>query len=247
MLLKFLRKFALFNTILGSLFLIIFLALTKFDVLPFIQNNMGPIGKTIAQFIVVNELEYTVNSSLIIALSNFILYMLSSTPTFDFSVRNSNLKSDFSELPLATSSNYSHVPKSFYFHVKVDYKNSLSYWIYSLCGGVVLEVTYPNWIDATLDSKFWNTSQFINNNTPGVIIIDVYNALPKTKLENYSGEIYSKIDLITNLNLTGFDEGYIDVSLKPKSNNLIARFFANIFIILFYSVSYDTHKIKTCS
>ncbi|MEW9079905.1 hypothetical protein, partial [Terrisporobacter glycolicus] len=246
MVLKFLRRCAFFSTVFGSLLLILFLSVTNFSILPFIQDNMGSVGKIMYSYIIQNELEYTANSAIIIAGYNILLYLLSSCPKFDFSAQNPNFKSDSTELPAVNSTYSQHVAKSFYFHIKVDYRNILSYWIYHLCGGVSMEITYPQWIDAT-EASFWNTSQFIDNNNGGVILIDIYKAFPKSKLKKYAGEIYCKFDLITNLNMTSYDEGFIDVSLKPNSQNIIKKIFANIFILFFYDLSYNRHEIKIAS
>ena len=245
MFLKFLRRFSLFSTIFGSFLLIVLLSVTNFNILPFI-NNMGDNGKIIYSYIIQNKLEHTTNSSIIIACYNLLLYLLSCCPKFNFSVQNANFKSDFTELPSAASPNF-HRAKSFYFHIKVDYKNKLRYWIYCLCGGILMKITYPQWIDATEDSSFWNTSQYIDNNNPGVIFIDIHDSFTKSRLKKYSGEIYCKFDLITNLNITSYDEGFIDVSLKPKSKNFIRKSIAYIFIGLFYDLSYNRHEIKISS
>ena len=245
MILKFLRKYAFFSTLLGSFLLIIFLAISRFNILPFLQNHMGEIGKILFDYISKNDLVYTVNSSVIIAISNLLLYILSSSPIFELSVKNSNLKSDFTELPLATSQYHRHVPKSFYFHIKVDYKNTMSYFIYRALGGISLEITYPSWIDATEDSEFWNTSQFINNNVRETISVDLYNAFPKERLKELKGEIYCKFDLITNLDLTSYDECFIEASLKPQSKKFLKKVFCQLFIWLLYDLSYDRHNIKT--
>ncbi|MCC0693025.1 hypothetical protein [Clostridioides sp. ZZV14-6387] len=239
---KFLRNSSFLSTIIGSSLLIIILAVTGFDVLP-ILNIFGGYGSRISKYIMDNDLKHTVNSTILIALSNFIIYLLFSFPKIEIVLRNSNLKSDSTELPLATS--ISHVPKIFYLHINLDYSNKLGYLLCKWLGGINIELSYPSWIDLTVDDRFWNTTQFTDNNTLGLFIVNIFDALPESKLDKYLGETFTRINLITNLTINAYDECFIDVAIKPKSNNIICRFVLIYIIKLFYDVSYKPHKIKT--
>lgn len=238
---KFLRDSKFLSTIISSVFLILILAATGFDVLPLLKK-CGEFGIKATKYIESNDLKHMFNSSVLIGVSNLVLYILVSFPKIDISLRNSKLKSDSTELPLVTSTY--HTQRSFYLYINVNYSNIFGYVITKLLGGIKIELIYPSWVDLTVDSRFWNTAQFTDNSIIGAFVLNISDAVSQSKLKNYSGEVITKIDLITNQTIDAYDEDFIDIVLKPKSNNKLLKFLSNCFIKLFYDVSYEPHKIK---
>lgn len=243
MLFKLLKKFTFFNNIAGTLILVAVLSLSKFNILPFLQNNLGDIGVQMAKFITENNLLYTINSGLIIALFNLLVYLCSHSPTLNITIKNPKMKSSSTELPLANSQNYSHVQIPFIFQMNIKYGNGFWYWICnSILGGVLIKYTYPSWVDLNLDSRFWDISHV--DNTSDKLNVDILSSLPKSSLKKYSGEFYTRAYLITKTTLGGYAEDSIKASLVPKSNNIIQKLFMYIFIFLFFELYYESHELK---
>ncbi|MCH1965962.1 hypothetical protein [Paraclostridium sordellii] len=240
MIIKFLKKYSFFTTISGSFLVIVILALTNFDALTFFDNHLGSIGTSIANYVKSNKITYTFNSCILILIINFCIFFFSKVPKFNIIIRNSNMKSDSTELRLATSGN--HTPKTFYIEIKIDY--SIWYWflLFKLLGGLNIKISYPEWVDFNLDNRFWNTTQFVNNTNRDYILVDISKALPKSKMNNYSGEFFVGASLITNLN--SYDEDHISISLKPKSSNKIIKSISYLIIFIFFDVSYKPHILK---
>lgn len=243
MVFKFLKKFTLFNNIAGTLILVSFLSLSKFSILPFLQHNLGEIGIQMAVFIKSNDLVYTINSGLIIALFNFIVYLCSNSPNLNISIKNHKMKSNSTELPLANSQSYSHVQIPFIIQMNINYGNFLWYWICNtLLGGVKIKYSYPDWVDVNLDNRFWDISNI--HNSSNELDVDILSSLPKSSLKNFKGEFYTKANFITSSNLSAYAEESIEVSVIPRSNNIFRKVSMMLFIFLFFELYYENHELK---
>lgn len=215
--------------------LLIFL---KFNPVWVIQH-LGSAGATFYNYIDSNKLVHTANYTIAIVFINSCACMFAFSPDINISIRNRAMKDDISVLK--NPNNPNHKASTFIIQIDTDYRGWIWYKIIEILGGIIINVKTPGWAEPTLNNTPWDNSDYAKDNFTNLVQIDITKAL-SSNLEDYKGEIFVGVDIITNI--TSFNESPIEVNVLSRSDKKIKSAILNFIINNILSIKYKKHKIR---
>ncbi|WP_373599408.1 hypothetical protein [Paraclostridium bifermentans] len=237
--LKKIHKNAAILVALSPILAFVLLIFLKFNPVWLIQHLGGAGGETFYNYIDSNKLVHTVNYTIAIVIINTCASMFAFSPDINISIRNRSMKDDVSILK--NPNNPNHKASTFLIQIDADYKGLIWYKIIEVLGGIIINIKTPNWAEPTLNNTPWDNSDYTKDNFTNLIQIDITKALSRN-LEDYKGEVFVGVDIITNI--TSFNEAPIEVTVLSRSNKKIKSIILNFIINNVISIKYKNHKIR---
>lgn len=235
--LKNLNKNAIILVIISPIVTFILLSIFKLNLVGFIRL-LGRPGNIVFDYIESNKLIHSANYTLTVGLINSLAYIFTLSPNINITVRNKFMKDDLTPLKIPNLPN--HAPSSLIVHIDIDYKCRIWYKAIDKLGGILIEIETPDWVEPTLNNMPWDNRGYVKDTFKNLIQIDISKAL-NNKLEQYKGEVFVGMDVITNM--TKFNESFIEIKIFTKSNKKIKNKILSILIKHLCSVKYKKHKL----
>lgn len=245
MFIKCLQKNSTITSMIVSLISMFIIAILDINLVGIMSRIPIDTVKEFARYINENKLAYTFNSSIMIIILNIVAYwIIVSVPKLEIYIRNKSMKSDITMLYPVSSSLHCLSPYlTASFHI--NYGSNKWLWVITKLDGIKAKITYPKWVDLTIDERNWNVDGYIEEYTTEeerCIIVKLSKALHKNRIENFSGELFISLQATSNLN--NYDEEFIGISIESDSDNKIKNTAMNIIIKTLMNISYKKHKLS---
>lgn len=207
------------------------------NILEFFNINSKPF----CEFLINRDLKNTIDigfwTFILTGLSSFFIY---NSPTFNIRIRNKNMTSR--QTYLIHSLGQNHNPKKLIIDLSLNFKSLTWYKIIRWLGGLKVNFVFPNCVDVNLDNTTWDLSSFIDTSVLKNINLDLFKALPETKLENNYCERFIEVEIITNFN--AYEKEFINCKFTPASPSIFKKIIMKILICVFFEIDYIEHYIE---